>query len=115
MVVAWLGAIGARHKHAPRTARTSIHFHDLQHIAAGVDLKTVSTPMGIRRSPSPLTFTVMPQGASRATTDRLEQSLGCKTVAAEDVAADDEPQVLDISGGSAWTRTKDQGIMSPLL
>ena len=99
-----------------------IVFHWLRHtfgshlIAAGVDLKTVSTLMGH----SSIVVTVdiyghMLKGASRDAIDRLERALGSKTVAEEEVADYELSQVVGNIGGSAWIRTKDQGIMSPLL
>ena len=57
----------------------------------------------------------MLKGASRDAIDRLEQALGCKMVATAEVAADDEPQVLEISGRRCEIRTRDQRIKSPLL
>jgi hypothetical protein len=45
----------------------------------------------------------------------LEQALSSKTVANEDAADYEVPQVVGMFGGSGRTRTFDQGIMSPLL
>ena len=57
----------------------------------------------------------MLKGASHDAIDRLEASLGSKLVAEEEAADYELPQVIGLNGGSAWIRTKDQGIMSPLL
>lgn len=96
-----------------------VRFHDLRHtfgshlIAAGVDLKTVMTLMGH----SSITVTVdiyghMLKGASRDAIDRLEQALGCKMVATDEIADDDAPQVLEITGRRCEIRTRDQRIKS---
>jgi hypothetical protein len=113
----------------PATKRAGLrHFtyYDLRHtfgshlIAAGVDLKTVSTLMG--HSSIAVTLDIyghMLRGKDREAIDRLAAALGSKTVAAIDFDRDESlqeiVQPIVSMGGSGWTRTNDQGIMSPLL
>jgi hypothetical protein len=99
-----------------RAGLRRVRFHDLQHtfgshlIAAGVDLKTVSTLMGH----SSISVTVdiyghMLKDSNRDAVARLEHALGCKTVATANDASRTGSQVLErmMAGTELNRRHKD--------
>ncbi len=87
------------------------------HLIANVETpKVVQTLLG--HSSIQVTFDIyghLFKASTQGVADRLEQSLGSKMVADDDARETPMLQVIDVNGGSCWTRTNDQGIMSPLL
>ena len=105
-----------------RAGLRQVRFHDLRHtyashlIANGETPKVVQTLLG--HSSIQVTFDIyghLFKASTQGVADRLEQSLGSKMVADDEARKTPMLQVIDGNGGSCWTRTNDQGIMSPLL
>ncbi len=82
-------------------------------IAAGVDLKTVSTLMG--HSSINVTVDVYGhklQGSDRDAIERLERAIGSRMVASATEDESEAPQVLEDIGRRCEIRTRDQRIKS---
>ncbi len=103
-----------------------VRFHDLRHgyastlLASGSDLVRVQKLLG--HASAAITLGVYAHaipGVGDDVSSKLDSLFGApsgsKTVAADEIPVDVGPQVIDMESGPAWIRTRDQGIMSPLL